>query len=198
VTAIEVVVFDLDGVVRHWDPAVNAAVEERHGLAPGSIIDTAFAPDLGQAAVTGTLDYDTWAARIGERLGCPAAVREWGEFRGRVDPDTVELVEAVRRGGCTTALLSNATTRLEEDLAVLGIDHLFDPIFNTARLGVAKPDHEVYRRVVAALGVPADRVVFTDDTPSWAEAATEVGLHGIPFTGASHLRTELRALGIAC
>ena len=196
--SIEVVVFDLDGVVRHWDPAVNAAVEERHGLAPGAILDAAFAPDLGPAAVTGALDYEAWTAQVGERLGCPAAVREWGEFRGRVDRDTVELVEAVRAGGCPTALLSNATTRLEEDLEVLGIDHLFDPIFNTARLGVAKPDHEVYRRVVAALGVPAERVVFTDDTPSWAEAATEVGLHGIPFTGAAHLRDELRALGVRC
>jgi putative hydrolase of the HAD superfamily len=193
---IEAVVFDLDGVVRHWDPDVNTAIEDRHGLARGAILDAAFAADLGPAAVTGALDYDTWASHIGERIGCPAAVAEWGEFRGRVDPDAVELVDAVRAGGCRVGLLSNATTRLEEDLAVLGLDTAFDVVFNTARLGICKPDPDVYRRVVADLGLPADRIAFTDDTPSWADAATEVGLHGIPFTGVTHLRDELVDLGI--
>jgi putative hydrolase of the HAD superfamily len=195
---IEVVVFDLDGVVRHWDPDVNAAIEDRHGLERGAILDTAFDAELGPAAVTGALDYDTWTARIGERLACPAAVAEWGQFRGHLDHDAVELVAAVRAAGCRVGLLSNATTRLEEDLGHLGIADRFDSIFNTARLGVAKPDHEVYRKVVDALGVPAGRVVFTDDTPSWADAATEVGLVGIPFTGVTHLRKELRRLGISC
>jgi putative hydrolase of the HAD superfamily len=193
---IEAVVFDLDGVVRHWDPEVNATIERRHGLAPGALIDAAFAPDLGPAAVTGALDYETWAARIGERIDCPAAVAEWGRFRGHVDRDTLELVDAVRATGCVVGLLSNATTRLEEDLAVLGIADRFDPIFNTARLGVAKPDPAVYRLVVEALAVPAERIVFTDDTPSWADAASAVGLVGIPFTGVGHLREELTRLGL--
>jgi 2-haloacid dehalogenase len=51
---------------------------------------------------------------------------------------------------------------------------------------------------VDSAGVPADEIVFTDDTPSWAEAATAVGLHGIPFTGVTHLRAELRRLGVRC
>jgi putative hydrolase of the HAD superfamily len=195
---IAAVVFDLDGVVRHWDPSVNAAIEERHGLAPGAILDAAFDPELGPAAVTGALDYDTWIARIGERLGSLAPVLEWGEFRGRVDREAVALVEAVRAAGYQVGLLSNATTRLEEDLEHLGLDSAFDAVFNTARLGVCKPDPEVYRLVVAELGVPAAQVVFTDDTPSWAEAATAVGLHGIAFTGVTHLRDELRRLGVAC
>jgi putative hydrolase of the HAD superfamily len=193
---IEVVVFDLDGVVRHWDPDVNSSIEQRHGLAPGAILDAAFATDLGPAAVTGALDYETWAARVGERLGCPAAVEEWGQFRGRVDPDAIALVDEVRAGGWTVALLSNATTRLGEDLAVLGIADRFDHVFNTAELGVAKPDHEVYRRVVERLAVPPEQIVFTDDTPDWAHAATEVGLVGIPFTGVHAFRDELRALGV--
>ena len=87
------------------------------------------------AAVTGALDYDTWAARVAERLGSPEAVAEWGEFRGHLDPEAVELVDAVRAGGCRVGLLSNATTRLEEDLAFLGLDDTFDVVFNTARLG---------------------------------------------------------------
>jgi HAD superfamily hydrolase (TIGR01509 family) len=195
-TTIEVVVFDLDGVVRHWDNTINSSIEDRHGLPRGAILDTAFDVELGPAAVTGALDYETWAARIAERLDSPAAVAEWGQFRGHLDPDMLALVDAVRAGGCRVALLSNATTRLEADLEVLGIANRFDHIFNTARLGVAKPDHEVYRRVVDQLGVPPERIVFTDDTPDWAHAATEVGLVGIPFTGVHALREELTRLDV--
>jgi putative hydrolase of the HAD superfamily len=193
---IDVVLFDLDGVVRHWDPDVNASIEDRHGLPRGAILDAAFDVELGPAAVTGALDYETWAARIAERLACPAAVAEWGEFRGHVDHDALALVDQVRAGGCVVGLLSNATTRLEVDLEVLGIADRFDHIFNTARLGVAKPDPAVYRTVVERLGVPAERVVFTDDTPDWAHAATDVGLIGVPFTGVHALREELRRLGV--
>ena len=120
-TTIEVVVFDLDGVVRHWDNTINSSIEDRHGLPRGSILDTAFDVELGPAAVTGALDYETWAARIAERLDSPAAVAEWGQFRGHLDPDMLALVDAVRAGGCRVGLLSNATTRLEADLEVLGI-----------------------------------------------------------------------------
>jgi putative hydrolase of the HAD superfamily len=115
-----------------------------------------------------------------------------------VDPDAVELVGAVRAGGCRVGLLSNATTRLEDDLEHLGLSATFDDVFNTARLGVCKPDPEVYRRVVGALGLPAHEIVFTDDTPSWAEAASRVGLVGIAFTGVTHLRDELQRLGVRC
>jgi putative hydrolase of the HAD superfamily len=194
--SIEVVVFDLDGVVRHWDETINSSIEDRHGLRRGAILDAAFDAELGPAAVTGALDYERWAARVAERIDCPAAVAEWGEFRGHLDHDMLALVDAVRAGGCRVALLSNATTRLAEDLGVLGIDDRFDHVFNTAELGVAKPDHEVYRRVVELLGVAPERIVFTDDTPDWAHAASEVGLVGIPFTGVHALRDELTRLGV--
>ena len=71
-------------------------------------------------------------------------------------------------------------------------------MFNTARLGVCKPDPRSTAASSTQLGVPADQIVFTDDTPSWAEAATAVGLHGIPFTGVTHLRAELQRLGVRC
>ena len=182
------------GRARTGTRSSNASIERRHGLPAGCDPRRRLRRRTsGPAAVTGALDY--------EHLGGPG--RRAGRLArgdrgvGRVPrPRRSRRRRAGRRrcapAGCRVGLLSNATTRLEEDLAVLGLDATFDVVFNTARLGVCKPDHEVYRRVVDALGVPADHIVFTDDTPSWAEAATEVGLHGIPFTGVTHLRDELQ------
>ena len=193
---LEAVVFDLDGVIRHWDREVTDIIEERHGLARGSIVATGFGAELGPLVVTGAIDFDEWTVRLGDRLGAPAAVTEWTDGRGRVDPEALALVADIRSAGVAVGLLSNATTRLEEDLAVLGIDGCFDHIFNTARLGVCKPAPAVYRRVLDALGLEADRVAFTDDTPGWAEAASRIGMHGLPFDGVDRLRRELQHLGL--
>jgi len=193
---IHAVVFDLDGVIRHWDPGPNADIERRHGLAPGAILDAAFAPDLAIAAITGQLTHDRWTAAVAERIGSPEAVAEWREHRGTLDPEMAAFVGEVRATGCTVGLLSNATTRLREDLAHLGLAQAFDVVFNTAELGVCKPDHEVYREVLRRLDLPGDEVVFTDDLPDWAAAASAVGMHGIPFVGRDPLRASLQALGV--
>ena len=193
---INAVVFDLDGVIRHWDPGPNADIEWRNGLAPGAILDAAFSADLGIPAITGGLTYEEWTAAVAERIGSPEAVAEWSEHRGTLDPEMKGFVAEVRATGCTVGLLSNATTRLHEDLAHLGLADSFDIVFNTAQLGVCKPDHAVYERVLELLDLPGDEVVFTDDLPDWAEAATEVGLHGIPFVGLHSLRAALQQLGV--
>ena len=179
--------------------AVNASIEQRHGLAPGSILDTAFAAELGLAAVTGALDYDTWAARVAERLGSPEAVAEWGEFRGHVDPEAVELVGAVRAGGCRVGLLSNATTRLEEDLAFLGLDATFDVVFNTARLGVCKPDHDGLpprRRRTRRPGRPDRRSPTTP--PAGPRPPPRSGSTASPSPASPTSATSSSSLGVRC
>jgi putative hydrolase of the HAD superfamily len=193
---IAAVVFDLDGVVRHWDPAVTERIEATHGLARGAILDAAFSTDLGPAAVTGAITYDDWIVEVGRRTGSPEAATDWSTFRGTVDDVAKAFVAEVRATGTTVGVLSNATTRLREDLDVIGLADSFDHIFNTAELGVCKPDPAVYRQVLDLLSLPGDQVVFTDDLPDWAEAATSVGMHGIPFTGIPALRARLRALGV--
>lgn len=193
---ISAVVFDLDGVVRHWDPSLTEEIEARHGLGEGSIMATAFGPELGEKVVTGVLTYEDWLTEVGDRVGSPAAMLDWSEDRGVVDPDAVALVDELRSAGFTVGLLSNATTRLEEDLEVLGLAPHFDHIFNTARLGVCKPGREVYARVLQLLDLPGEEVVFTDDRPGWAEAAGAVGMHGLHFAGVPGLRADLRQLGL--
>jgi HAD superfamily hydrolase (TIGR01509 family) len=193
---IEVVIFDFDGVVRHWTEQDTSEVEVRHGLPDGSIMGAAFGPELGEAVVTGKVTHEQWFARIAQIVGSAEAVAEWSQHRGRVDPDAVALIDELRRAGLTVALLSNATTRLEEDLDVLGLAPHLDVVFNTARLGVCKPNPEVYRLVVERLGVPGPQVVFTDDHPGWAAAAGAADVHGIPFHGVPALRASLRELGV--
>jgi len=196
VIQIEAVVFDFDGVVRHWEEETTAAVERAHGLERGSIMAVAFGPELGEAVVTGAITHEQWFVAIGERIGAPEAMGDWTKDRGEVDADAVVLIDELRSSGISVGLLSNATTRLEEDLEVLGLRPHLDHVFNTARLGVCKPYPDVYHRVVELLGIEGDQIAFTDDHPGWAAAAGVAGIHGLPFVDVFRLRADLRFLGV--
>ncbi|MFG2639885.1 hypothetical protein ACGFYP_02735 [Streptomyces sp. NPDC048370] len=55
---------------------------------------------------------------------------------------------------------SDATTRLEAELAQLGLTHAVDSVVNTARIGVARPDPRVYQIAAQRAGVPASRCLY--------------------------------------
>lgn len=197
---IRAVVFDCDGVLRHWEDQNRrvAEVEAACGLAPGTVLAMAFGPELGPLAVTGALAYDEWLGAMRERVGDVAApaVDAFAEGIGTVDSAVLAVVRDLRAAGTTTAVLSNATTRFEDDLACLGLDEELDRVFNTARLGVAKPDPAVFERVAADLGLAPADVVFVDDLDVNVEGAERAGMTAIRFSGAEDLRARLVALRV--
>jgi putative hydrolase of the HAD superfamily len=193
--SIRAVIVDCDGVLRHWDAANGRveAAETAAGLAPGTVLAAAFGPDLGSAAITGRLPYEDWVAAIRTAVGHHEPVDVFAAGLGEVDHAMVDLVRDVRAAGVPVAVLSNATTRFEADLAALGLDRELDVVLNTARLGVAKPDPDVFRLSLSRLGVSPAEVVFTDDHRPNVDAAAAVGITAIHFTGLTTGPAELRA-----
>jgi len=202
-SVIGAVIFDIDGVLRRWDPAVFTAAEGEHQLPSGSLRRAAFAEPYLTGAVTGALTDVQWRAGVGTRLAAAAvgvtqdraaaAVRQWSRSVGTLDPDVAALLDAQRRLR-RVALLSNATDRLEADLAALGVTGRVDAVFNTSRLGVAKPDPAVFTMVCALLRFPPEQCALLDDTPGHVLAARAAGLRGHLFTTAAAARQFLAAL----
>jgi putative hydrolase of the HAD superfamily len=190
------VLFDLDGVLRHYDAEHAAAVERRWGLPAGAIPQAAFDRALLEPLTTGRLSRQAWVREVGARLGAPGAAAEWGAKPGRPDAAALALVDELRRAGVTAAILSNGSDELAQELAHLGIDGHVDLVLNSAQLGVAKPEVAAYEAACAALAVGADEVVFVDDTPANVEGARRAGIRAIRFTGVDELRAELRATGV--
>ncbi len=175
------VVFDLDGVIRHWNDDELDLVESAVGLPPRTILDVAFGEDLGPACTTGALTYRQWMDEIRRRVvadfgpSVEPALDAWETNVGRVDTDMLEVLRRTR-SVTTVALLSNGSTRLRRDLHVLDLLDEFDVVFNTAEIGIAKPDPAVFALVCASLETDPAATLFVDDLAENVAGARTAGL----------------------
>ncbi|MFC8721578.1 HAD-IA family hydrolase [Kitasatospora sp. NPDC057198] len=196
------VLCDLDGVLRIWGDLAD--VDRERGLPPGTIGGAAFRAERLLPAVTGAVSDEEWRAGVAADLvpvcGSAAAAREavaaWGRQPCRVDAAVLALVAEVRRRGTPVVLVTNATTRLEADLAAQQLDGAVDAVLNTARFGHAKPDPRVYRAAAELAGTPVERCLFVDDSAGNVAAAAALGMRVHHHGGADGLRTALDGHGL--
>ncbi|NUT48721.1 MAG: HAD-IA family hydrolase [Saccharothrix sp.] len=193
-----VCVFDVDGVLRHWDTEVAAQVDRDTAQPPGTFNGFAFALPEYRDAMVGKARFEDWCAAIEEHLaarvgreGAAAAVAKWRRHRGTVDGDVVALLREARRHA-RVVLLSNAHDCLPADLVALGLDAEVDHVFGSAELAMAKPDPDVFSHVTATLGVAPHQCFFVDDLVENVTAAERAGWDAVLFRSAARLRVELR------
>ncbi|MFD7642353.1 HAD-IA family hydrolase [Kitasatospora sp. NPDC059795] len=198
---IRAVLCDLDGVLRIWGDL--AEVDAAHGLPAGTVAGAAFRAERLLPAVTGLVTDEQWRAAVADDLAavCGSAERgravaaAWGRQPSWVDPEVLALLAEARRS-VPVLLVSNGTTRLEADLAALGLDTAVDAVLNTARLGAAKPDARVYLAAVERAQVPPSHCLFVDDSAGNVAAAEALGMRGHHHRGAAGLRRALTDGGL--
>jgi putative hydrolase of the HAD superfamily len=128
-------------------------------------------------------------------------------LRALIDADTVvwtrpnvEMMEwsaRLNRAGIKTGILSNIGDAME--LGVLGrfpalaefSHHTF-----SHRLGIAKPDAEIYRHAVEGLGVPAGEILFVDDREENIAAARAAGMEAVQYLGHGGFVEEMERMGL--
>ncbi|MEV6106068.1 HAD-IA family hydrolase [Streptomyces sp. NPDC051940] len=193
----DAILCDLDNVIRYFDMSPILALEEAAGLAPGTTAKTAFAPDQDLPALLGRITHEQWADSVAAALTglVPAPVaRELGAAFAsspfHADEEVVALLRAARTH-LRLVLVTNATLRVEEDLAALGLSDLAHEVVSSARVGIAKPDPGIYEIAVSRAGVPAQRCLFVDDRLENVEAAASLGLQTLHFRSAGELRGRL-------
>jgi putative hydrolase of the HAD superfamily len=123
----------------------------------------------------GDLKLQKSLSKVCDEKVAHAAIHEWSDFSGIVDHRYLDHVES-KFSGVPVAVLTNGTSRLKSDLTKLGIENRFFRIFNSAEIGVSKPDTKIYQHVVTALGCVPSEVLFIDDSLSHVEAARELGM----------------------
>ncbi|WP_036507024.1 HAD family hydrolase [Nocardia aobensis] len=132
-------------------------------------------------------DTDFWAAVLGRRPE-PVLLTRLREVDTalwtRTDHRVVTLLQQARRAGLPMVLLSNAPHPVGDALDASEWRGLMTDALYSARLGMNKPHPDTYRNALAATGIhDPSRVMFIDDRPDNCEAAAQLGLRTLHYTG---------------
>lgn len=183
---IKALLIDLDGVIRRW-PSSSVDLESSHGLPEGSIGATAFERELLHQAITGRVRDEVWRAKIADSLQekypnsrAQEAVQRWSSPVGEVDREVFNLIKKVSEK-VKIILVTNATSKLENDLEALGLRHLFNDVVNSSDVGIAKPHPDIFKFALRVAKSSKNEVLFVDDTEANVNAATELGIFSHHF-----------------
>lgn len=200
--SVRALILDYGGVLtRPQRPDRIAAMADRVGV-PLDTFVTAYwrdrpAYDLGLPApnywrrVLAALGRDATTSLIVQLI--EDDTESWTDYR----EELWSLTASFRMKGGRAGFLSNgvpetmARLRAERQLA-----SRFDVIIVSCEVGVAKPDPKIYELCLAGLGVPPQSALFVDDRPINVEAAQQLGLQALCFTGdesVNAIRDALRA-----
>jgi len=193
-------VFDLGGVLIHWDPvaAVAAGVGEPEARR--------FFETFDFHGWNHALDAGGSIAEAEARVAAEAP--EWGPhvraYRAHFDkavpgtlPDMVDVLRDLHARGVPVYALTNwpaelfVTARARFDF--LG---LFRDIVVSGEVGVAKPDPAVFEILRSRVREPFASCLYVDDAPVNVAAAADAGLDAVLFSGTATFLEDLAARGL--
>ncbi|KQO06343.1 hypothetical protein ASF06_14760 [Agreia sp. Leaf244] len=108
-----------------------------------------------------------------------------------VNPDTYDVLLALREGGTRMALLSNAGFDFGGYFRHGPMGSLFERVFVSAEMGRLKPEQAIYQEVLDELGIEAGDMIFIDNKAVNIDGAAALGIDGHVFTTAELLRSYL-------
>ncbi len=111
-----------------------------------------------------------------------------------INPATVEVLADLRAGGTPLALLSNAGADFASFFRHGPLGDFFSACYVSGELGLLKPQAEIYRHVLADLGITPAEAIFVDNRASNVAGAEALGITGHVFTDADQLRAFLESL----
>ena len=173
------VIFDIGNVLTCWQPEAFydrvIGVDRRQALfAAVDLHAMNEAVDAG-AAFRGTIHewaeaHPEWAAEI--RMW----YERWIELASPRIEGSIALLRALRAKGVPVFALTNfGADSFDEALPKLDFLNEFDRLYVSGRMGVTKPDPQIYAMVEADCGIAPDRLLFVDDKAENIAAAARRG-----------------------
>ncbi|MEU1721368.1 HAD family phosphatase [Nonomuraea sp. NPDC005692] len=191
------IVFDYGNVLSLPQPAADAeAMARAVGAEPEVFLRRYWEHRLEfDRASLSPVDY--WAAVLGRSVTPSEVARlvamdvaSWAY----PDEGTVAVLGEILDAGDGVALLSNAPVCIADGLDELPWIAAIGHRFYSGRMGLVKPDREIFDEVARELAADPSEIVFIDDRAENVEGAERAGMTGVLFTSAAALRKSLREL----
>ena len=197
--AIDVVIFDLGGVLVDWNPRYLYRKLFDDDAAMEHFLSEVCSPEWNERQDAGRLWRDA-VAELAVRHPDKAALitayhQRWPEMLGSDLPETVELLKELKEQGLRIYALTNwSHETFPGARSRFAFLDLFEGIVVSGEERLIKPDPAIFHRLLARYDITPQRAVYIDDSPRNVAAAARVGLHALRFVDARQLRRELTAL----
>jgi len=200
--SVDVLLFDIGRVVLDISfDRVMARWAEHAGCAPADLAGRFVVDDSFKHHEIGKVDDAAFFANLRRSLGIDLTDAQFLEgwnaiFTGEMPGIAPLLATAARRLPLYAFSNTNPAHVAHFSVAYADVLSHFRDVFLSSAIGLRKPDAEAYDHVVKAIGVPASRILFFDDTAANIEGARARGLRAIHVTSTDDVARALAALGI--
>ena len=201
-SAPALVLFDLDGVLAHYDHAPRLRVlAQRTGASERAVSAALFESGLELEADLGLYDAQGQAEELAKRLGAPVAVADLVAARAAAMSANAGVLAMAKQAArkARVAILTNNNLLLLDNLAAIcpPLFPLFQQrVFCSAQFKLGKPDPKVFLLCLEALGTSPADCFFIDDKPENPEGARAAGLSAHHYLNDTLLRAELFRRGL--
>jgi len=191
---IDFLIFDLGNVIIDIDydfsirELKKILPHEKHHLT-SSFFPSAFHKDYEKGMISSDQFRNAVRELYQEDFSNEQIDHIWNSLLKDIPQERIDLVRNLNRD-FGTAVLSNTNEihilkfneMLKEQTSVNGLSEMFDRIFLSHEMGLAKPDEAIYKAVINEIQVEPNRVLFFDDLEANLEGAKRVGLQTFHIT----------------
>ena len=184
-------IFDMGGVVSQ---NTNVAPEIAAHLDFNGAKMIEFAGDDSIALTTGAISAGEFTRRFSVKSG-----RTFEEdlltrfFDPELDLEVVAVIEELKKQARVVTGTNTITPHYDLHLQK-GHYEIFDAVYASHLIGLAKPDPAFYSYILDQERCSAEQAVFIDDVQTNVRAAETLGIRSLLFTGAEQLKKDLNSL----
>jgi len=200
---IKAIIFDLGNVLVDFDH--RAAAKKISGFTDKTaeeIFELFFDSEITGLFEKGKISAQEFFLKVKEalnlRMGFEDFLPVWNQIFFLSEKNRAVYDLAVKlRSRYRTVVLTNINTLhyeyIKKNFPIFGPFH---EVFASCELGFVKPDHEIYKKTLAFLGIPAGDAFYTDDRKELIDSARMLGIRGFVFSGVKQLKSDLLRAGV--
>ncbi|MDO6962847.1 HAD family hydrolase [Rhizobium alvei] len=198
---VDHIVFDIGRVLIHYDPDIPFSRIIPDPVDRKWFFDNVCTHDWNIEQDRGRTWAEAEALLIASHPDQAERIRafrkHWHEMVSHAYDDSVTLLKRFIDEGRDVTMLTNfADDTFDQAQEIFPFLTLPRGVTVSARVGLIKPDPEIYRVHTERFGLVPERTLFIDDSLPNIEAARAFGWQAIHYSGAEKLRADLAAHGL--
>lgn len=118
--------------------------------------------------------------------------------RSKADTEMIETIRALKaKYALKTFVVSNEARELNEyRIRKFGLDKFIDAFISSCYVGTRKPDVNIFKLALDIAQVPANSIVFIENTAMFVDIAESLGIDSIHHKDYQQTRKQLEAIGL--